>query len=96
MMEKSAIREGRGMGGIQRLMEKFPFFVDPSLSLSTRLALAGKYFEMREHLLRKFCQKNIGWWCGGPPLVERKAYGEECSACGLVGPSHAQNIFLRG
>ena len=41
-------------------------------------------------------QKNVGWWCGGPPLVERKVYGEECSACGLVGPSHAQNIFLRG
>ena len=51
---------GRGRdGGVQRPMENFHFFVDPSLSLSTRLALAGKYFEMGEHLLHK---KNIGWW----------------------------------
>ena len=85
---------GRGRdGGVQRPMENFHFFVDPSLSLSTRLVLAGKYFEMGEHHLHK---KIYGGGRDGRPLVKRKVYGEECSACGQAEPSHTQNIFLRG
>ena len=80
-MERSAIREGGDLG-VQRLMEKLPSFVDPSPShtLRTRLALAGKYFEMGEHLLHEFCQKKyrvVVWWSpiGGEDNIWRGMFG---------------------